>query len=326
MRNSTPAAVSTWMGCVLACVVAMLSNAGAVPPSAEDRYIRARDAAIEKLRPIYDAGNAGDAANKAEEAVRADLQAQMAAILGALKYRGFGPARLNLDTLYKGDEGFGTLDGLRFDAEVGKTGVPAGSNDADGKYVEPKAHIIVTTPTLFRRWLHVHKDWWDKGLKNVPQQIEAALRDESFYTQAIPTDAAVINFGTLPIAKPASATFAHAMLAGRTQSEIPNAADEVFVSALADGKVYIAYGSIEPEVKVAACMAIRADYSKRAEAADDKLRFNKIDKKAYDGLGDLRQKGEDAYRRCFTGRAPLQPSFATATKQAAALLAGALQR
>ena len=58
----------------------------------------------------------------------------------------------------------------------------------------------------FERWLHAHKDWWDKDLKNVPQQIGAALRDESFYTQAISPGAAVVNFNALPIASPAAAT------------------------------------------------------------------------------------------------------------------------
>ncbi|HXL27733.1 MAG TPA: hypothetical protein VN968_00345, partial [Bradyrhizobium sp.] len=110
-------------------------------------------------------------------------------------------------------EDFGMLDGLRFDAELGTTGERAGGNGADGKYVEPKAHIIITTQTILARWLRAHKDWWDKGLKNVPQQIAAALKDESFYTQAMSTDAAVVNFDPLPIAKPASATFAYGMLA-----------------------------------------------------------------------------------------------------------------
>src|SRR5258708_36488501 len=71
-------------------------------------------------------------------------------------------------------------------------------------------------------------------------------------------------------------------------------------------------------------MTIRADDNKRAEQGYEDLRFNKIEKKAYDKLGDLRQKGEDAYKRCFTERAPQQPSFAEATKQAQALLAAAL--
>ena len=249
----------------------------------------------------------------------------MAAILGEPDRKGFGPARLNIETFYKGDEGFGTLDGLRFDSELGANGEKAGQNGADGKYVEPGAHIIVTTQTLFERWLRAHKDWWDKDIKNVPQQIGAALRSESFYTQAIQTDSAVINFNSLPIAKPASATFAYGFLAGRTQSDIPNAADEVFVSALANGKVYIAYGSIAPKVEVASCLAIRAGYNKKAEDADNKFRSKEIDRKAYDKLGDFRQQGEDAYKRCFIQRAPQQPSFAEAIKQAQALLAVAME-
>ena len=154
--------------------------------------------------------------------------------------------------------------------------------------------------------------------------MSTALKDESFYTQAIPTDAAVVKFNELPIAKPASATFAFAILGGRTQDEAPNAADEVFVSALANGKFYIAYGSIKSKVEIPACVAIKHAYNKKAEKAADDLQFDRIDKKAYDKLGDLRQKGENAYKKCFTQRAPQQPAFAEATKQAQALLAAAM--
>jgi hypothetical protein len=45
-----------------------------------------------------------------------------------------------------------------------------------------------------------------------------------------------------------------------------------------------------------------------------------------DRLGNLRQKGEDEYKRCFTERAPKQPSFAEATRQAQHLLSTALNR
>jgi hypothetical protein len=307
-------------GLLLTTVVAVSA------PSPEARYIATRDAAIAKFSPLYDAGALDDAATKAEAAAFADLQAQMSAILHEPARRGFGAAKLNIETFYKGDEGFGMLDGLRFDSELGKNGEKAGVTGADDKYVEPRSHIIVTTQTLFERWLHSHKAWWNKGLKNVPQQIDAALKDESFYTQAISSGSAVINFNTLPIARPASAVFADAILAGRTQSEIPDAADEMFVSALADGKVYIAYGSIGPEVRVDECIAVRAGYNTRSAQADDDFRFGKIDKKAYDRLGNLRQQGEDAFRRCFTRRAPRQPSFAQAVRQAQALLLAAMGR
>jgi hypothetical protein len=308
------------------CLAATISNAVAAPPAkaAEDRYIAARDAAIEKVSAIYDAGNADDAARKAEEAASADLAAQMRAVLNESGREGFGPAKLHIDTFNKGDEGFCMLDGLRFDAALGKNGEKAGPDGADGKYVEPKAHIIVTTQTLFERWLRAHKDWWGKDIKSVPQQIGAALKDESFYTKAVSSGSAVVNFNSLPIAKPVGTSFAYAMLAGQTQSDIPNAADNVFVSAIANGKVYIAYGSIDPKVQVPACIAIRASYDKKAEQAEDDLRFEKIDRKAYDKLGNLRQKGEDEYKRCFTERAPKQASFAEATRQAERLLSAAL--
>ena len=312
--------------CAAIALMIALGQAGAAQPSPEDRYIATRDAAIAKLSPLYDAGALDDAATKAEAAAFADLLAQMNAILGEPARKGFGPAKLNIETFYKGDEGFGTLDGLRFDAEFGRNGEKAGGNGADGKYVEPRSHIIVTTQTLFERWLLAHKDWWDKGARNVPQRIGSALKDASFYTQAISSGSAVINFNLLPMAKPASASFTYGILAGRTQSDIPDAADQVFVSALADGKVYVAYGSIDPEVKIAECIAIRTDYNKRSETADDDLRFKKISEKAYDKLGNLRQQGEDAFMRCFTRRAPQQPSFAEATRQAQALLMAAMGR
>ena len=310
------------------CLAATISNAAAAPPAkaAEDRYIAARDAAIEQISAIYDAGNVDEAARKAEEAASADLAAQMRVILSEAARAGYGPAKLHIDTFNKGDEGFGMLDGLRFDATLGKNGEKAGQDGADGKYVEPKAHIIVTTQTLFERWLRAHKDWWGKDIKNVPQQIGAAVKDESFYTQAVSSGSAVVNFNSLPIARPAGASFVYGMLAGRTQSDIPNAADNVFVSAIANGKVYIAYGAIDPKVQVPACIAIRASYDKKAEQAEDDLRFEKIGRRAYDKLGNLRQKGEDAYKRCFTQNAPKQPSFAQATRQAESLLSAALNR
>ena len=307
-------------------LAATIATAAPSAKTAEDRDIAARDAAIEKISAIYDTGNADDAARKAEDAASADLAAQMRAILNEPARDGFGPAKLNIDTFSKGDEGFGTLDGLRFDARLGKNGETAGPNGADGKYVEPKAHIIVTSQTLFERWLRAHKEWWGNNVKNVPQQIGAALKDESFYTQAASSGAAVVNFNSLPIAKPAEATFVHGMLAGRTQSDIPNAADTVFVSAIANGKVYVAYGSIDPKVQVPACITIRASYDKKAEQAEDDLRFEKIDRKAYDKLGNLRQKGEDVYKRCFAQNAPKQASFAGATRQAQRLLSAAMGR
>jgi hypothetical protein len=256
--------------------------------------------------------------------MRADLLAQMKAIVGDTGRKGYGPVKLSLLSFYKGDEDFGALDGLRFDSELGDNGEKAGRNGADGKYVEPRAHIVVTTQPMFERWLRGHNEWWGDKARNVPEKLAAALEDETFYTMTLPNGSAMVSFGTLPIARPATATFAHAMLGARTQDAIPNAADEVYVAALANGKAYIASSTIKPKVQVPACIAIRKSYDKKAEKAADDLQFNRIDRKAYDKLGDIRQQGEDAYKRCFAQRVAQQPSFAEAIKQAQALLAAAM--
>jgi len=306
------------------CVVLMLSSAFAAQPSPEDRYIAARDAAIAKITKMYNDKKA-DEAFKTAESMRADLLAKLAPIIAESGHRtGYGPAKLNLDALSDGDMGYGLLDGLRFDSLVGENGEKVHPPGPDGKWVDPGRHIVITTQPLFERWLRAHKDWWGKKTKNVPQQISAALQNESFYTQAIQTDAAVVNFNTLPISKPAAASFAYAMLAARTQDAVPTAADEVFAAALANGKLYIAYGSIRPKVVVPACVAIKNGYDKKAEKAAADLEANRITRKAYDKLGDIRQQGEDAYKKCFTERAPREPAFAEATKQAAAMLATAM--
>ena len=275
-----------------------------------------------KISKLYNAKK-DDEASKAEKAAEIELTAQMKAILTEPDRKGFGPPKLNLDALTEGDQGYGMLDGLRYDSLVGENGEKAGEQGPD-KYVEPKSHFIVTTQPLLERWLRGHKNWWGKDKNNVAQQVGAAFEQGDFYTQAISTDAAVVNFSELPIALPAGATLAVAILGGRTQDTMPDEADEVSVSALANGKAYVAYGSIKPKMKISACIAIEAEASKKAEKAAADYDAKRIDKKSYDKLGDLRQQGEDAYKKCFTQRAAQQPSFAEATRQAQALLAEAM--
>lgn len=307
MKNSTSLVIRL---AAASCLLGMLSSTNAAPASPEDRYIATRDAAMAKIDKLYKARKDDDA-SKAEKAADVELTAQMKAILAEPDRKGFGPPKLNLDAYTSGDQGFGLLDGLRYDSDVGENGEKAGEHGPD-KYVEPKSHFIVTTQPLLERWLRGHKDWWGKDKNNVAQQVGAAFRQEDFYTQAISTDSAVINFSELPITLPAGATLAVAILGGRTQDTMPDEADEVFVSALANGKAYVAYGSIKPRMKIPACSAIRAGYIKKAEA----MAANKQEK--------FQQQGEDAFKQCFTERAPKDPAFSEATKQAQALLAAAM--
>lgn len=56
------------------------------------------------------------------------------------------------------------------------------------------------------------------------------------------------------------------------------------------------------------------------------MRLEKIARKTDDKQGNLRQKGEDEYERCFTQNAPRQASFTKATRQAERLLSADLNR
>jgi hypothetical protein len=310
------AITSSAMGLLFVTLVTL--DMATAQSSLEDRYFASRDASIKELKPFYDAGRMDDVETKAEDVARANLEAQLRAILGPLKFTGFGPGKLNLGSLYDGDEGYGSLDGLRFESKIGKDGEAAGGKDKDGNYVEPKAHIIVTTQTMFARWLRAHKDQWSKAAGKVPQQINAVLKNEDFYTQAFSTGSAVIRFSDLPITSPGSAMFAHAMLAARTQSDIPSAADEVYISALANRKVYIAYSSIKPAVSVPACDAARTGIDKKSGETKENSRKNRADEDA--SIDKTSEEGEAAFMLCFSQRAPEQAAFYEAKNQAQSLL------
>ena len=185
-------------GRIVAVSLLGFANAGAAPLSPEDKYIATRDAAIKKLSPLYDAGALDDAATKAEAAAFADLLVQMSAILKEPARKDFGPAKLNIETLYKGDEGFGMLDGLRFDAELGKAARKPATMARMANMSSPRP----ISSSQRRRCSSVgcsRTRIGGQGRKNVPQRIGSALKDESFYTQAISSGSAVINFNLLPM-------------------------------------------------------------------------------------------------------------------------------
>ena len=171
--------------------------------SPEDSYIASRDRYVAKLSQA-DGRKVLESVLKQEESFRADLEKQLRRIVGPIVIQGFpSDGKSNLDALSKGDMGFGLLDGLVYASADGKT------------------RVVVTTDALFAKWLRAHRNWWGSKVANVPQIVDAALKSNAFYTQALNGDAAVSQFAVLPIAKTATATFAFAMLAGRSQDIVP---------------------------------------------------------------------------------------------------------
>lgn len=296
--------ISTIVAAVLAAGI--ISWTSAATP--ENAYIAARDAAIAKIKAAADAEKRGpmdgygDKILAAEAQAKAELEKQMRAIIGPVVIQDMtDKVKLNLNTLSEGDEGFGILDGMVY-----------GGLDA-------KTRVIVTTDSLFRRWLKQHKEWWGKNSNDIPQEPSAAVKANNFYTQAVLTDSAILHFADLPIRKPAGAAFAYAMLASRTQDDVPYKADEIFVAVAQGGKVFIAntkeFGAVGP---IAACDAIRSVLMKRSIAAaqekelDDKGRAKKSE--------ELSGNSDSEFLRCFADNASQQNGFAAATQAAQALL------
>jgi hypothetical protein len=286
-----------------ALLLAGAATAKAQQRSLEDRYIADRDRAIARFTPEQ-VKKLGDSAVTLEEAANAALEKQMRAIVGPVEIAGLGESKLNLGSLYTGDMGFGTLDGLLFHSQDYKTS------------------IVVTTRTLLLRWLRAHRNWQDTAL---PQQPERAFATETFYFQAIDSDAAILKYAEVPlaaaVARPAQDP-AYAMLAGRTQSETPYVADEVFVAALKSGRAFVGFAPVEPAFAVPACRAAREAAEQKAKAASEAAESSGArDEAAAKRAEALEQKTDADFRSCFARGAPKQAAFAAVVKRAQALYA-----
>jgi hypothetical protein len=182
------------------------------------------------------------------------------------------------------DEGFGLLDGLVY-------AIPL-----DEKGIDKRASVVVTTKSLFEAWLRVHKTkWWNQD--PLPQDLQDALRSDDFYRQALSTDAAVVTFARLPVAKPSWARTAFGILATRTQDDVGSTPAEMDIVVIGDERVYAATAKTEVAVgPIAACETIRRQFEAHTDAADR------------------------AYLRCFATHAHNEKSFPAAIKQAQALV------
>ena len=247
----------------------------------EQAYLASRDAHIRKLAAVEkSAGLESERLRKAHEQAVADLQKQVARIVGpsAPALPGLPAAgRLNNDTLTKGDMGFGLLDGLRYATEDHGT------------------MVIVTTDGLFRTWLREHRKWWNDN--NVPQDPAQALRHTSFYTQALNTDAAVFKFAELPVKKPAAASLVFAMVGTRAQDVGSREANEVTLALLQGGKLYV--------------VRVKAGTKLGPFPPCDEI-WDKAPQNSPEGL----DRADRAFRRCFAERAPRDKGFSELVRQA----------
>jgi hypothetical protein len=253
---------------VALALVAGLPFAAAATPQ-EDAYIAARD---KYLKHFEKADFSNDAAQKEMDRAIADLTGKVEAIIGPVALKGSDvKPHNNLDSLSSGDDTFGHLDGLAF-------GSPGNQQ-----------MTMVTTDGLLKNWLTLHRTWWGKDEEKMPQAPAAALKTEGFYTQAIGFDAAFQFYVELPVAKPASASFAVSYLYVTAQDWGPWKPDGILVSVLQGGRLYIATSPVKPSVSsIPACDAISKAAEKKSAGRKD--------------FDEIRKQGDTDFHRCFAER------------------------
>jgi hypothetical protein len=266
--------------------------------ASEDAYLAARDRYIAQFKPKPGAGEPDERTTKAEQRARADLEAQLRKIIGPSPVKGFPPqGSSNLQGLVEGELGFGQLDALTYATKDGKL------------------RLVVTTPTLLSRWLARHKNWWKAN--NVPQDVNAALRSESFYTQAISSDASIARFAEIPVTKPASASTAYAMLSMSRQDIGPGVPEEIIVSVARPDRVFILSAAASTKITpIKACDAVWEASERKAKTLYDAYQASGLkDQKVFDQYTRTQEEGDAAFRRCFNERAKNEPFFAALTRQ-----------
>jgi len=257
---------------VLLCLLALATPAHAASP--EQRYLDLRDRYIAKFSKAKES----DETTRQHDAALKELTGLLRGLVGPVTIKGL-PAEgdSNVETLFKGDSGFGHLDGLGF---------------ASDNY---KMQAVVTTTTLLKHWLADHRK------DPMPQEIDAAFKSDTFYYAAI-QDSAFAKYAELPITRPASVSAAVAVLGVRGNGDLKGPPHEIDVVAIQGEKVYF----------LAATEAIKtADIP-----ACEKVWKQMMAKKVPEDSMAKEDQAMAAYTRCFAKEAPSQSWFAAAVKKA----------
>jgi predicted CoA-binding protein len=256
----------------LVSLLAFVAPTQATTP--EQHYLDLRDRYIAKFAKAAES----DETTKQHDAALRELAGVLRGLVGPVTIKGLpSDGKSNVDTLFRGDMGFGHLDGLGFASEG------------------DKMQVVVTTTALLKHWLAEHRE------DGMPQEVDAAFRSDRFYYYAI-QDAAFAKYAELPIAKSATASVAVAVLGVRGNGGLKAPPHEIDVVAIQGEKVFF----------LAATDAV-----KTAEIpACEKVWKQMMAKKAPQDAMAREDQAMDAYTRCFAREAPGQSWYATAVKKA----------
>ena len=269
----------------------LLLPVAAFAASLEDEYLAARDKYRVQFK-LKDNEQVTTAISKAEEQARATLEKQMQGIVGASGIKG-APVRgkLNLESLISGDMGSIVLDGLVFKL----------SGDRQ---------VLVTTRPLLTRWLSEQQEIWKQSPENgFPADMDAALRTENFYTQALSNDANGTRYADIPV------NGGVAMLIARRQDIGPSIPRELLVAVPKAERLYVWSAPANANVvAIPQCSAIWTVAERNANALNKKGEDN------FKAAEKMQTEADAAMRSCYNERVKSQPFFSALVKQARELV------
>ncbi|MBR0779884.1 hypothetical protein [Bradyrhizobium iriomotense] len=256
----------------LLCLLVLAAPAHAATP--EQNYLDLRDRYIAKFSKAKES----DETFKQHDAALEELTRVLRGLVGPVTIKGLpADGKSNADTLFKGDSGFGHLDGLGFASEG------------------DKLQAVVTTTGLLKHWLREHRE------DGMPQGIGAAFKSDRFYYQAI-QDSAFAKYAELPVTKPAGASAAVAVLGVRGNGDLKGAPREIDVVAVQGEKVYfLAATDAVKTAEIPACEKVWKQMMARKTPQDAMAKED---------------RAMDAYAKCFAKEAPSQSWFGAAVKKA----------
>jgi hypothetical protein len=260
----------------LLCLLVLAAPAHAATP--EQRYLELRDRYIAKFSKAAE----NDETSRQHDAALNELTGVLRGLVGPVAIKGLpAEGKSNADTLFKGDSGFGHLDGLGFASEG------------------DQLQAVVTTTALLRHWLREHRE------DGMPQETGAAFKSDRFYYQAI-QDSAFAKYAELPVTKPASTSAAVAVLGVRGNGDLKGPPHEIDVVAIQGEKVFF----------LASSDAVKTTPIPACEKVWKQMMARPVDKK--DPRGDMTREDNamTAFTACFAKEAPSQGWFAAAVKKA----------
>ena len=259
-----------------------LAPSAALAASPEAAYLAARDKAIAEIKALEDAKASESAVAAAEDKASADLTKRLKDIVGPVAVKDLPPHEELAIALSPHQEGYGNLDGLSFFDDKGDEA------------------LLVTTRPLLAAWLEGRAKEKDRAFR-LPADVDAAARQDDFYTFSVHSDVAFAKYADLPVTKPPGASLAVAALGEFTQGFSAGLPDSIVATVVKGDRVVVAGVRREtPVAKIPACAPIWARAQRKQADVDDPV--------------------ERDYRGCFSARAAKERFFDGLTQEAQRLV------